>query len=133
MHSSMEALRLTFKIWAAVHLFIFLAPQDKAWRRRGWLVLCRTRPNRVLLKAKHGGASPRSSTRNVRARDAGVWAKIRRWGDVPAGSRGGHYGANRDATAGGLGGLLVAVLGAREEGVFRSIVGYLLCISVQST
>ncbi|CAM9306585.1 unnamed protein product [Ectocarpus sp. 8 AP-2014] len=108
-----------------VRLLLSKAPQDKAWRRRGWLVLCRTRPNRVLLIAKHEGASPRSSTRNVRARDAGVWARFDAGATLQQGAEGFMAPTESDATAGGLGGLLAAVLGAREEGVFRSIVGYL--------
>ncbi|CAM9237400.1 unnamed protein product [Ectocarpus sp. 4 AP-2014] len=79
-----SANRSRFQNSMLVRLLISKAPQDKAWRRRGWLhilyinstVLCRTRPSRVWLKAKHKGASSRGSTRNVRARDVGAWARF---------------------------------------------------------
>ncbi|CAB1110438.1 unnamed protein product [Ectocarpus sp. CCAP 1310/34] len=86
-----------------VRLLLSKAPQDKAWRRRGWLVLCRTRPSRVWLKSKHEGASSRRSTRNVRARDVGVWARFDAGATPQQGAAGGIMAPTEsDATAGGL-------------------------------
>ncbi|CAM9462047.1 unnamed protein product, partial [Ectocarpus fasciculatus] len=95
-----------------VRLLVSTAPQDKAWRRRGWLVLCRARPNRIWLKAKDEGSSTRISTRNVRPRDAGMWARFDTAAKLQQGAEGGMTPRERDAAAGGLGGLLAAVLGA---------------------
>ncbi|CAN0538669.1 unnamed protein product, partial [Ectocarpus sp. 12 AP-2014] len=43
------------------------APRDKAWRRRGWLVLCRAFRTRVQLKSETARTCP--SVRHVRARN----------------------------------------------------------------
>ncbi|CAB1115549.1 unnamed protein product [Ectocarpus sp. CCAP 1310/34] len=102
------------------------APQDKTWRRRGWLVLGRTRPNRVKPKAKNEGASTRSSTRNVRARDSATGARFNAAATLEQEVEGAI--APRDiyaSAAAGLSNLVAAVLGLREEDVFRSVVGFL--------
>ncbi|CAN0374400.1 unnamed protein product, partial [Ectocarpus sp. 12 AP-2014] len=47
------------------------APRDKAWRRRGWLVLCRAFPHRVQLKSERERTCG-ASVRRVRARRVGT-------------------------------------------------------------
>lgn len=48
------------------------APYDRAWRRRGSLVLCRMLPDRVRLKVDSGEVFAALSARRVRARGVGA-------------------------------------------------------------
>ncbi|CAM9800522.1 unnamed protein product, partial [Scytosiphon promiscuus] len=52
---------------AAVWNLLEDAPRDRAWRRRGWLVLCRARPDRVSLRTDRP-TSTSGLVRSVRAR-----------------------------------------------------------------
>ena len=81
------------------------APADRAWRRRGYLVLCRALPDRVQqaqqISIAHSDMEP------------GICSKGRT--DTSACS-----GIVREST-----GVLSKVLELQEEGIFRRIVGYL--------
>ena len=120
---------------AAVLKLFEMAPQDRAWRRCGWLVLCRILPDRVRLKANNGEAST-VSPRSVRARG----------GDGGSGGGGGGGGGGSlpsDAPAAGeavtgaadpasctnpaagrLSVLVARVVSLDEEGVFRNIMAF---------
>ena len=95
----------------AVRLLLARAPTDRAWRRRGWLVMLRSR----TLKARAAGGDGGSS------------------GSSGDGGDGGAAGARSVKQRGGAGGgkerfdLSAAVewLGGVEEGVFRNVVGFL--------
>lgn len=109
-----------------VHHLLSKAPQDKTWRRRGWLVLCRTRPDRVRPKVKNEGAITTISSRKVRARDADAGSRSDAAATLQQGVEGAMVPRERDApAAASLGNLVANVLGLREEDVFRSIVGFL--------
>ncbi len=95
------------------------APADRAWRRRGYLVLCRAHPDRVQL--------PRDNSQT----HAGTAQGHRRHRSEPAkADKGNHLGrtgsdsaderAGREWTA-----VAARLLRVREEGLFRVIVGYL--------
>jgi len=90
------------------------APADKAWRRRGYLVLCRAYPDRVQ--------GEQTSRRRTATHRGTLLARA---------EEGVGTGTEGDATvsSGGIGGnwtdLVARVLRLQEEGVFRMIVGYL--------
>lgn len=90
------------------------APANRAWRRRGYLVLCRALPDRVIGGTRHADKAWRTDGGRelVREEATGVHETL---GD-------GHV----DETDGGDWVVVLAkVLGLQEEGLFRTIVGYL--------
>ncbi|CAB1102228.1 unnamed protein product [Ectocarpus sp. CCAP 1310/34] len=100
-------------------------PRDKAWRRRGWLVLCRALPNRVRLKADDAGTCS-GAGQSLRARRVGAGSgscstsvpPVGKAGGVPVGS------LPREKIAGGLSALVAKVVGLHEDGVFRTIMEF---------
>ncbi|CAN0433930.1 unnamed protein product [Ectocarpus sp. 12 AP-2014] len=88
---------------APVHVVLADAQKDRTWSRRGWLVLCRTFPYKVRMRADGAGANARMG-RRVRVR--GIAAA-----------------ASGDVRARGLNGVMATVVGL--EGVFRNIVKFL--------
>ena len=102
------------------------APTDRAWRRRGYLVLCRAHPDRVQLRQEistHVGVAPRTRSGKKMTRiAAAAAAAAAAAGD--GGSAGG--GSAADGTNGaGWAGVAGWVVRLEEEGIFRTIVGYL--------
>ncbi|CAN0578722.1 unnamed protein product [Ectocarpus sp. 12 AP-2014] len=100
-------------------------PRDKAWRRRGWLVLCRAFPNRVRLKADNAGTCPRAG-RSLRARRVGAGLGSGNSSVPPVGKAGGVPAGTlpREKIAGGLSALVAKVMGLHEDGVFRTIMEF---------
>ena len=101
-----------------VHKLLANAPADRAWRRRGYLVLCRARPDRVQQ-------TPESSRENTevgrRTHRGDKLARAEALSFKEAVGRG-----VLDKRAGGEWMDVVArVVGLQEEGIFRTIVGYL--------
>ena len=84
-----------------VHKLLANAPADRAWRRRGYLVLCRAHPDRVQQ-------APEVST-------VSAYADNETSGQDVADER----------ASGELADAVEKVLRLQEEGVFRTIVGYL--------
>ncbi|CAM9800119.1 unnamed protein product [Ectocarpus fasciculatus] len=122
----LQAIRATFPDSTDAQRLLSKAPQDKTWRRRGWLVLGRTRPNRMRPKAKNEGASTRTSTRNVRVRKAGTGARFDAAATLQQGVEGAMAPTEKyTPAAASLSDLVAAVLGLREEDIFRTIVGFL--------
>ena len=90
------------------------APADRAWRRRGYLVLCRAHPDRVrrIQDVSSGHASMVRTTRSgaKRGRKKAIDCS----------------GAPVDEQGVGAWAVVVGrVLGLQEEGMFRTILGYL--------
>lgn len=90
------------------------AAVDRAWRRRGFLAMCRAHPDKVQsLKRPSGqprGGGGRAKTEtDARAGGSNV---IRR-------------GAAGKETAGERGSVAASVVELKEDGLFRKIVGYL--------
>eukprot|EP00752_Nemacystus_decipiens_P012533 g11101.t1 len=86
------------------------APADRSWRRRGWLVLARSRPAKVQLAAESdrgGGSGSRSCVLSKTARACY-----------------GVGGRSSEGTA-DLAYLVERVVGMDVEGVFRLVVGFL--------
>ncbi|CAM9607837.1 unnamed protein product [Ectocarpus sp. 8 AP-2014] len=103
------------------------APRDKAWRRRGWLVLCRAFPNRVQLKSERGRTYG-AVVRRVRARSVGSDA-CSGSGNAPFLGKANVHAAGAltlegRAALGGLSALVAKVVGLHEEGVFRAIMQF---------
>ncbi|CAM9392348.1 unnamed protein product [Ectocarpus sp. 13 AM-2016] len=93
------------------------APQDRAWRRRGMLVLCRVHPERLGLRQNTSHVQESTVLRVTRSR-----TKLLEREQV-AGSSG--EGATADGrTAREWAKMAHRVLGL-DEGIFRTIVGYL--------
>ena len=86
-----------------MRLLLTRAPADRAWRRRGWLVMLRSR----ILKA--GGDGGAVGARSVKQRGGA--------GEETSGSGGGKKGFDLSAAVEWLGGV--------DEGVFRKVVGFL--------
>lgn len=101
-----------------VRKLLATAPADRAWRRRGYLTMCRAHTDKLLLKPAR------------RATDADVMPRTRsraRVARIEENSTCGPSGGS--ITTGGAGGewveVVVKVLRFEEEGIFRTIVGYL--------
>ena len=92
------------------------APANRAWRRRGYLVLCRAHPDRMRQAQESGSAGAGMSRRTRSA------AKLRRLA-----SR--HHASDTETVDEGLQpeweSVVAVVLKVYEEGIFRTIVGYL--------
>ncbi|CAM9999230.1 unnamed protein product [Ectocarpus fasciculatus] len=103
------------------------APRDRAWRRRGWLVLCRAFPNRVRLKADNAGTCP-GADRSVRARSVGAGVGSGSSSVPPVGEAGGGpvgtLAGEKHGVAAGLSALVAKVVGLHEDGVFRAIMEF---------
>ena len=84
------------------------APADRAWRRRGYVVMCRAHPAR--LQNNQAPGTPNSDTARADTSDCQETAGGGRMGEIEDG----------DWTA-----VVSKVLWLQEEGVFRTIVGYL--------
>lgn len=95
------------------------APADRAWRRRGYLVLCRAHPNRV----RHG--QERSSGQVGMARRTRRGAQLAGAEGGRGGGKPGHGTRAQDNSAMDWAVVVASVLGLEEEGIFRTIVGYL--------
>ena len=78
------------------------APADRAWRRRGYLVLCRARPDRVHRAPEASSGSAHHT------------------GSETLGGR-----ATGEQAGGELADVVMEVLGLQEEGMFWTIVGSL--------
>ena len=113
------------------------APQDRAWRRRGFVVMCRAHPERLRLVVEIpdtpaqtvGQPQERPSRRANRGQ---VKVEIRgahggRGGRGGAGScsrRAGRRGEG-EGGGGGFDGVAAWLMGLQDEDVFRNIVGFL--------
>ena len=104
-----------------VRMLLANAPADRAWRRRGYLAMCRAHPSRLrrpetnLPEAGRGG--PRFSDR-AKLVTAGMSSS--------SGGGGGEGGAGDDtSTCASWAAVVTRVLGLEEEGLFRAIVEYL--------
>ena len=93
------------------------APVDMAWRRRGYLVLCRALPDRVHRIPKSSSARTGMAWR-TRSR-----SKIAKTETIGRGEIVG--GEVAEQNEGGWIEVTAKVLGLQEEGIFRTIVGYL--------
>lgn len=89
------------------------APADRAWRRRGYLVLCRAQPDRVQVVQESSGA-PAGVGRNTRNS-----AKLARTQASGSGTSDGR--AYDDDWIS----LVSTLLGLQEEGIFRTIIRFL--------
>ncbi len=100
-----------------VHKLLADAPADRAWRRRGYLVMCRAHPDRVQHLQEN------SSTHASVARQTRHDGKLQRPGTSSCND---GKGAIVDGTiAGSWGCAATRVLRLQEEGIFRMILGYL--------
>ncbi|CAN0214309.1 unnamed protein product [Ectocarpus fasciculatus] len=119
------------------------APQDRAWRRRGFLVLCRAHPDRVRLEVEIPTAAAEATEQlqerpRSRPRTGEVKVKVEVKVEVEmVGTSGGGGGAGarsgaqdaieavREGTGGGFDFVSAWMMGLTEETVFRRIVGFL--------
>lgn len=108
----------------SVRRLLATAAQDKAWRRRGWLVLCRSRPVSVQLKAGSDEAIVEGKARHVRtspdSTDAGS--------GLPRRARRAAVSttiSQRRRRTGGLSTLVATVVSLHEDGLFRIILEFL--------
>ncbi|CAM9785729.1 unnamed protein product [Ectocarpus fasciculatus] len=113
------------------------APQDRAWRRRGFLVLCRVHPDRVRLAVEIPAAAAEATGRpqarpRTRARTGQGEVEVEM--DGTNGGTGG-VGARSGVRAGievvgegigdGFDDVSAWMMAQAEEGVFRRVVGFL--------
>lgn len=101
------------------------APADRAWRRRGYLVLCRVHPERLQQKQVISGTRHTNAPATDRSLDTGYCTVLR----TPAEASDCHEtavgGSNVDELDGGWAAAVTKVSRLPEEGEFRTIVGYL--------
>lgn len=108
---------------SAVQRLLAEARPDRAWRRRGWLMLCRTFPDRVPLRAEHTDAGTGVSRSVLPRRGAGSGNEIYpSTYAVEASSA--RTAPHKTRAVGGLSGLVARVVGLRDEGVFRTIMEF---------
>ena len=98
-----------------VYMLLSNAPADRAWRRRGYLVLCRAHPDRVQQAHESSDAHAGRVRKSCSVARTGVSGCI----DAAAGST-----LNERASDDWVG-AVACVLRLQEEGIFRAIVGYL--------
>ncbi|CAN0487673.1 unnamed protein product [Ectocarpus sp. 12 AP-2014] len=104
------------RVWKLLQL-LPCAPQDRAWRRRGMLVLCRVHPERLGLRQSTSHVRESTVPRVTRSR-----TKLVEREQVAGGS---GEGATADGrTAREWSNMAYRVIGL-DEGIFRTIVGYL--------
>lgn len=108
----------------AVRRLLANAPADRAWRRRGFLTMCRAHSGRLDPRGREGGAAhaaggaPSASGRVDSAR-----AEAADGGGVGAGGEGALcVGGVRPSSWPEV---ALKVLGLAEEGIFRTVVGFL--------
>ncbi|CAM9169936.1 unnamed protein product [Ectocarpus sp. 8 AP-2014] len=113
------------------------APQDRAWRRRGFLVLCRAHPDRVRLAVEIPPAAAEATEQlqerpRSRARTGQVKVEVEvdgtNGGGGGAGARSGaraRIEAAGEGTVGGFDGVSAWMMALTEENLFRKIVGFL--------
>eukprot|EP00752_Nemacystus_decipiens_P010676 g9507.t1 len=89
------------------------APADRAWRRRGYLVLCRAHPDRVQQRRVIGGTHHTNVARRTRSRTR-----------LARGSTGDSSLVN-EGNGGDWTAVVSKVTSMQEEEAFRIIVGYL--------
>lgn len=111
---------------SAVRDILTSAPADRAWRRRGFLVLCRAQPDKMVLKHDRSrvpcGRVPTTRSRVQRAKPQTRGAGS----GVGCGGGGGAGGNSHDACIGDKWPHVVTkVLKLEEEFLFRMIVEYL--------
>ncbi|CAB1110383.1 unnamed protein product [Ectocarpus sp. CCAP 1310/34] len=99
-----------------VHELLANAPADRAWRRRGLLVLCRAWLRRSRLRQEDGGDTRGGLSRRTRSR-----AKLARSDAVGAGCRSGTPEGGTGDEWRSASRRVVEL----EEGIFRSVVGFL--------
>ena len=97
-----------------VERLLLNAPFDRAWRRRGYLVLCRAHPDRVQMGQEISSEDP-GLGRNVASRTGASGHSSAIVGDSAVDER----------IHGDWAGVVAKILGLQEEGIFRTIVGYL--------
>ena len=92
------------------------APADRAWRRRSYLVLCRAHPDRVQQ-------APDSSSELVGTAQGtcNVTTNGRGGCNVTVGGTSAREGTGADRAS-----TVWKVLGLQAQGIFRTIVGYLI-------
>ncbi|CAM9547119.1 unnamed protein product, partial [Scytosiphon promiscuus] len=95
------------------------APGDRAWRRRGLLILCCARTKRGKEGESHVGQGKREDGR----REPGSDGVVEGW--ASGGTQGGAHVTVDDRCADGLERIVDWLLGLREEGLFRIVVGFL--------
>lgn len=100
-----------------VKMLLRRAPAERAWRRRGLLVLCRAHPDRVQLTRHH---RRRSTEDSIRTSAPKTRSRARK-----AAAEAGGAGHEQGCEGGSLSRAVGWVLGLEEEGLFRTIVGYL--------
>ena len=100
------------------------APADRSWRRRGWLVMCRSRPNRLQL-SDDGGIGSGAGVVD-RQDSAGSSSKVARTGDGIGGVGGGEGEKDAgDQLTVSFARLVERLVGMETENTFRLVVGFL--------
>ena len=94
------------------------APSDRAWRRRGYLVMCRAHPDR-MQPTQESDRAPAGMARRTRGRSKVARTEASGCTATVGGS------TSCEQTSGDWAGLMTVVLGLQEDGIFRTIVGYL--------
>ncbi|CAN0010612.1 unnamed protein product [Ectocarpus sp. 13 AM-2016] len=94
------------------------APADRSWRRRSWLVLCRSCPTRVQIANRSEGGSISSSSSSSMGNSAKV-ARV----SVEGSSLGDEE--TEDQTTVDLRDLAGRLVGLEDDGLFRLVVGFL--------
>ncbi len=103
----------------SVKLLLRKAPSERAWRRRGFLALCRAFPDRVQLAPRSVDTAV-AHPRKTKPAAPRTRSRVKRAALEEAKDVGGD-----DEDGEGWSSVAGWVLGLEEEGLFRTIVGYL--------
>ena len=125
-----EAMEPDLEARERVLALLHRAPNDRAWRRRRFLVLCRAHPEKLRLevaprKMAHGGANGAGS--KVASKFPRTESAAARGTAGGSATRGDDPGGAAENAAGGQGFDVVAawLMDQREDGIFRQIVQFL--------
>lgn len=120
-----------------VQVLLMRTPADRAWRRRGWLVIIRARVEKERIaqcegsssgevrqcgSGLHGGGEDGGTNKVGRTDDGGGSGGRARVGGGDAVVAAARGAAAEEA---GLSGLVATLMGLESDGIFRTIVGYL--------
>ena len=106
-----------------VHLLLARAPADRAWRRRGWLVMLRSRASKVEVASNDNGGC--SNIAGIQERERRQIARTKIAAGVEHGMRGQASSSGGLGAGGELSDIVAVLLGLELDGLFRTVVSFL--------
>eukprot|EP00752_Nemacystus_decipiens_P008061 g7205.t1 len=110
-------------------LLLVRAPADRAWRRRGWLAVLRSRSKETRTTSPDGDSENEGGSSNWGRDTEGGRRKVARTHGSGGAERSVHgkvgAGSGTEGKGEGWSGVVELLLGMEVDGVFRTVVGFL--------